>query len=271
MSDFEQVVAEAGYSLEKVRRENDGPVEFALLGPGTSERRSYRPLVDESALFVKFGRLGDDPSPGEISEFADRYGRLGLLEPGVLARSDSAGEPVVAEFLDVWTDQLRLFVPCLKLWNAIRDLDTDYLRRVIHWSQDGSRVSYQSVIDGDFYEFSRQTHLAWWDTVAPGSLEPPARLALSGLVTEQLARHCHPALGYREEQVGFAISLSCRNLLGCLWLQFAQAIERGIGYRECVQCGQPFHPSPSERGKKKRFCTDSCKSKNYREGRVRSP
>ena len=56
-----------------------------------------------------------------------------------------------------------------------------------------------------------------------------------------------------------------KNLLGHMWYQLARSYELKNDYRVCDTCSSPF-VARAERGKKRRFCSDKCKSKNWRDG-----
>ena len=102
-------------------------------------------------------------------------------------------------------------------------------------------------------------------SLIPGDVAAPAKILTARIINEQLSQHCSPSLlfkgiSYQESHLYFR----CNNLLGVIWLQFARAVASKSEHRRCVECGSPFLPSGSERGRKKQFCTDACKSRNYR-------
>jgi hypothetical protein len=58
-------------------------------------------------------------------------------------------------------------------------------------------------------------------------------------------------------------------LLSAAWLQLAQAIAGNHTYRACKECGDWFEISSRSDGRTARrlFCSDACKSRDYRRQR----
>ena len=70
-----------------------------------------------------------------------------------------------------------------------------------------------------------------------------------------------------DETVGSAqLRFEPRTLLAGMWLQMAMALARDKQFGDCKQCGKPFDVSTTETGSRtdREFCSDSCKTKDYR-------
>ena len=244
----------------------------ALCWPTQGEHsRSYQPLIEEESLFYRFADLGANPDSQEILAFANRYGWMGKGDPAVeadISYSDTlkaSRQVISAEFTEDWRQQLSSLIPFLDLWHAVATHDDAYLRSVIAWHPESSSVTYQYKSMSSILIASSSMNAELFTTLTPGDIIAPAKVLLTRIINQQLSEHCSPALLFR----GFSYQEShlyfrCNNLLGVIWLQFARAVANNTVHRRCVECASPFLPSRTERGRKKQFCTDACKSRNYR-------
>ena len=55
------------------------------------------------------------------------------------------------------------------------------------------------------------------------------------------------------------------NLLGALWVQFAESIDGGRSKVRCIQCGSWMVVAPDTSRSDRTFCSNRCRSKAYRE------
>ncbi|TQV89377.1 hypothetical protein [Aliikangiella coralliicola] len=280
---FVQQIPEEGYQLKMLKvfqldnshTQSEGAE--ALCWPMRVEHcRNYQPLVEDEALFYQFADLGLQPESHEILAFANQYGWLGNGESAIEAKSqcsdvvEVSSNIITAEFINDWRQQLRSFIPFLELWQAISGNDDAYLRKVIYWNPDSSSVAYGNPNVSSILIASMSMNVDLYTTLTPGDVVTPARVLLTRIINQRLREHCYPALlfngmSYRDSYLGFR----CDNLLGAIWLLFARSVANNSIHRRCAECAAPFIPSRSERGRKKRFCTDACKSKNYRKNKKR--
>ncbi len=279
---FTQSIPKSGYSIQSLdsidlkhgNEEGSRKMVEALIWPkGRDSMTSHQPLVEQPALFYKFADLGYSPTNSDILAFANRYGWLGqiesLVDPSTMmfeGNSPNARQNVISgEPIDQWFRQLNQYIPYLELWEAIVAGDQTYLASVIHWYDNVGSVSYGKQSVGSILIASMNNDRALFQTFAPGELLRPAKVVLTRVINQKLSDLCSPSLlfkhrSYTQSHLYFA----CKNLLGVIWLQFAKAVESNMEYRRCAHCSKPFIPNLGERGKKKKFCTDACKSKNYR-------
>lgn len=281
IASFRQAIPKSGYRiqlLETIDLTGEGGTQQRMLETltwptGRDSFNSYEPLIDQPALFYRFADLGSSPSNEDLLKFANQYGWLGDLV-SVVDRSSSLiqgmdtsshQKVISAEPLDHWYRHLNQFIPYMELWEAITADEQAYLASVIHWYDDKGAVSYGKEGVGSMLIASSNTDQELLQSFVPGELQRPAKVALARTINRNLGKLCKPALLFNERSYSDShLYFMCRNLLGVIWLQFAKAVESNIEYRRCAQCSQPFIPHPGERGKKKKFCTDACKSKNYR-------
>lgn len=53
--------------------------------------------------------------------------------------------------------------------------------------------------------------------------------------------------------------------MGAIWLQFEDAVSGNKEYRKCLECGTPFEVAFGVARDDKSYCSNSCRSKAYRE------
>lgn len=110
------------------------------------------------------------------------------------------------------------------------------------------------------------------DLFQPGDIVMPALFLVQRWINKQIKDHVSPRLVYHTDLRKQVLRFVPESLLGALWLQFSQAIDADKEYRSCKQCGKWFEIALEGDGRTKRrlFCSDPCKSKDYRERRSRA-
>ena len=94
----------------------------------------------------------------------------------------------------------------------------------------------------------------------PGDLVMPARIAVARIVNEQLAKLASPQLLWSEQARRFGIYLRPKNLLGAMWVQFAQIVDERKIIAGCEVCGTWFEKTRKDR----RHCSDRCRVRAMR-------
>jgi hypothetical protein len=56
-----------------------------------------------------------------------------------------------------------------------------------------------------------------------------------------------------------------RTFSAFIWLQFGRAVAEGKEYSRCLECDSYFEHSATTARTNRRFCSNACRSKNYRE------
>jgi hypothetical protein len=261
-----------------------GPPEPALTtGRGHREQvrwRWYQPLREDPALFRNFAGLlpyqghvaGFLPYQGHVLDFARRYGLLGEpqaveIKPGDLEVEASAWRGFMqAEPLSFWVRQITEMRHALELWDLVRAGDEDGLRKHIRWEEvapDRWKLTHRFREDGQADEIPQSIPLQ------PPFLSEPALLYIQLLINEEMSPRVQGRL-LKDLSTG-AIQLKLRpvNLLGALWLQFAEAVSGGKKYRACPQCGRYFELSGGAPGggrsrrSDKVFCSSACRYKAH--------
>jgi hypothetical protein len=88
-------------------------------------------------------------------------------------------------------------------------------------------------------------------------------------VDEHLRRPLRLGLYFDGEGLDLQPQAAPQDLLGALWLQFALSVALRTEYRTCKTCGAWFETDPAlPRGRA--FCSNRCRSKDYRGKQERS-
>lgn len=238
----------------------------------------YAPLKDEPALFKTFADT--EPTEEGILAFANRYGLLG---PG----ADDLGEFVellgpegaflgYGERFSIWAAEIEALKEMERLREAAVNGDMAYLRACILWDRDGKAVRYErpdgrggGIIATEVAGPGRLDDRLRWLT--PGDLALPALFYVQTRVNKKLAGHASPRLLYGERRDGrrrsveFALHVVPTDLLGALWLELALAVAEKREYRRCAQCGKWFAFLPDKTRPDRKYCSDACKSRAWRE------
>jgi hypothetical protein len=282
------------------RKEVDGSPAPQLVLASLPDRgiRVYEPLK-ERGLFLTFA---DTPPTAEgIVQFANRYGPLGfparitvvaqetsdyeasifypnetLQEQKRLLLNPHYGAPQM-EAIVAWKNEIVWMRHLTQLWQATQ-ADWKLLRRNIIWQGDKIIHRWEPTEQRDEEESDPRSkgEAIWDDTVlrAPdgsmffrrGELAGPALYFVMRAVNQRIGDAVHPQLCwsierhrpellYREE-VG---------LLGAMYWEFAQALDKGWKYRQCPICRKSFQLAPGENRTNRLTCSNTCRTYLYRQ------
>jgi hypothetical protein len=218
-------------------KERTGP----LLKPSdfSSVARCYRPM-ERAALFRDFADL-DFQNLDAIREFATTYGLLGVRSVGEVGESHL-----------VWANEIVLMNEALTLNNA--DLPAREAEERLIWSrydkETRARWKAQGLSGQDPAELrkrERRERLLWLFNVHLKDVHAQMRL----------------------EADAPRLSVAPRTLLAALWLQLSLASAADKRFEKCKFCSRFFEISSEPTGKRRdrEFCTDSCKTLDYRRRR----
>ena len=227
-------IADSGYQVKPVK--GDTRLVFE---PDTTWTR-YEPLQKFTGLYRSFAELNNQD---EILRFANKYGLL--LIPVFLEFSDS---------LEFWEDEIQRLRSAVKLWDAIPEKGHAYLKEVIKWKKSPKRVLYM-------YSESNWKTIDRIDTtgfqIKFGDLVWPAYLHLQDVINNALNDRVAPKMLW-DESNELKLFHVPKNLLGAMWLQFADAVTYNLEYRACGWCGKPFEVTRSTRSDRL-YCSNSCR------------
>jgi hypothetical protein len=242
-----------------------GPSQWVLtdwLGDGSpSAYEMYRPLERETGLYKRFLEI-DSSDRGSILEFADEYGSLGVnalaARPATL--DDANRNCVFVETWETWKEEIENMRRTVTHWKMVESKDSNGLSRYFTENARGTWL-YKSDAGG----FQRVQEPVQ-GLFAPGNVLIPAGFLVQDWVNQQLRQSTYPQVLYDVERGSRILQIVPRSLLGAMWLQFAQTIDGKRSHKPCKECSTWFEVSTEDTGKRvnREFCSDPCKSKNYR-------
>ena len=275
---FRWFVPSEGFEARRTHAPNlravpEDSYELYLVAKESSGGSPYSPLTDHTALFKTF--ISTALTPTAVTQFANRYGDLGSTvaraieaNPGVKSRTLGNGE----KFED-WYAELDAMHRAVTLWEAALAGDTGTLTKLIKWksglvfydpinqsSGSGDNVPNASVgpelIASTFDDVFGEVSRGW----VPGDLISPAWYQVKRWVNNRLALHVSARLLDDEGENRYGLHLYPKGLIGALWLQFAQSIDRNVQSKKCRNCSNWFRANRSDR----RYCSSACKQKAHR-------
>jgi hypothetical protein len=217
----------------------------------------YQPM-DRSGLFRTFANV--DPTKKGVLKFANKYGWLGINQTVEFDAVD--GSSVKYEKLSSWVNDITLMRLMVDLWDSLDN--REYLWEHIEWKgydsvyfnpdenaplPDTFSLAYDGLIASE--EFT----VGFDELFTPGDVLKPAHYYLMRTINKQL---------YDEVMVSMRVDLQLcmlpKNLLGTLWLQFAQAVSgKKMDYQQCIYCGEYFEKAPGVGRKDKKYCSNACR------------
>jgi hypothetical protein len=106
-----------------------------------------------------------------------------------------------------------------------------------------------------------------------GDLRPHALRYLQRIVNEHLRRSyatLEPRMGWDAGRLRPRLVFGYPTLAVAVWGEFAKAVSEDRLFATCKECGKPFEVAPELARTNRRFCSNSCRSKAYRERQDRA-
>jgi hypothetical protein len=285
--DFTWPVEEGGYRWAEpelgVGAPPKGP-EHHTLEPvqPASPIRHYHPLAEFSGLFRTFAGLSPRPDGAAVLAFANRFGLLGSPPPGFDRRGvvrTVRGWPTTWHSLGFWRIAISEMAELVEIWDWAQQGNQDQLSQHFQWEGDGE-IWYASWPDPVFHSggdygnreliFSEDKDCEVFGQIARGDSKRAALFFLQSKINGWLHLAASPKLLWGSPKKEMALKLVPGSLLAGLWVQFARAIDGNLCHRRCLSCDQWFELSPEAARISRRFCSDACKSRNYRERQDRA-
>ena len=302
--EFDWDVSPSGYRWVEATFVPDEPYGTGTLAPMTDTPAPKPALVwagpevfgptpphphPEPALFRLFAEV--NPNKESILAFANRYGDLGIAVKLHLAiRDPDAGPgPARGTFLVVWQNQIADMQRLAGLWDLLLAGDRERLAQHIEWTRggpEGLAVHFDSnptagtgrgpSLGSDRVRVliaSRQTGpelLEQWDVDDPVG---PAWVYLQWAIDEHLrhlASEVPTSMVWDPRAKRPVLRLLAPTLASAVWLQFAEAISTSRTFSRCRECQKWFPVGPELARSNRRFCSNACRSKAYRERQDRA-
>ena len=244
-----------------------------------SEARSYRPF-DIPNLFTTFARL--EPTKESILLFAEKFGELGVWVqdvPGNISSNRKEGgyrtELINSEPFSRWCYEIEKFSEAYRIWIALKRNDMDELRahsEALVSEFEKLEATAQKISEnikkkyGHLLKKSAKFHEIIWGhtSVWPKGSDQPdpiewARFSVGFAIQDGLTDRVNPKLTYSDGGIGIALSWHPVNLIGVIWLQFANAVINNERWKLCGYCGTPF----AFKSAKAQYCSTSHRQLAY--------
>ena len=252
-----ETVSEDGY--EWLNGEDCRP----RLVPRRAQGNRYRRCELHLGLFREFAAL--NPARDTIRGFADTYGdlfnRFALEQDAV--RDD--GTVAWGTSLGTWTREIGDMRTLVVLWEQIRRRKTTALKKIIKWTtkdvgyvietprrRANVTLAHARIAESRFDRFDR------------GDVLFPAKCALQMEINKRIAEQPPiPRLAWTPDYHQRLV-FTPPNLLGAMWLQFAQAVTGEFELYPCDACGKFFQRGPGGRRADATTCGDSCRQRKKR-------
>jgi hypothetical protein len=259
-----ETVSEAGYEWLK------GMDGRPRLVPRHAPGAGYRVCVPHPGLFREFAKLS--PTRDAIQGFAGQYGDLFnryAFEQGA-GRDD--GTVAHGSSLGTWTKEIEDMRVLIELWQDIQQRRVAALKMLIKWTakdvgyvlttpkhKADVTIAHADIPGSGFGRFSRK------DIVLP------ARCALQMEINKRIAEQpAVPRLAWTPDSHQRLIFVP-PNLLGAMWLQFAQAVAGEFELYPCDACGKFFQRGPGGRRADATTCSDACRQRKKRKPQGGTP
>ena len=237
----------------------------------TYPRWRYNPLA-HTALFRDFAEvpLTEDGMLG----FANKWGPLGgtaTVPVGVKSVPEKKavllGDGESARF---WFSEIRDMKELVELWDMTSQGDPRLGER-IEWGENrviyiGPRVPGFPPNSRSRAEIAQASHSPEvFNRFVRGDLALPALHYIQKCVNDKLTKHNVSArLLWDSHHQHLGMYLVPASLIGCLWFQFARAIDGERKYNRCPICRKWFETTSTVSRSDRVFCSPSCKAGNHR-------
>lgn len=270
--EFVWQVPEGGFRVLKTKpADGSGPTtDYLTAGQplGVSAMyRQYRPLKAYTGLFRTFAEV--TLTQEGVLAFANTYGSLDDGEKAIElpeGKTKGTGEP-----LSLWLKEISAMRRALELWDAVKAGNLDVLSRRIAWKNGG--VMYDEAVGAPIdsahlramqWIAAPEIHPERLERFRPGDLVSPALYVVQEIVNDHLHGRVSPRLLWGEDRSRLGLYLVPGSLIGALWLQFAQAIDRRAEFRRCEECRAWFEVSSEGFRTSKLYCSNACRLRAYR-------
>lgn len=250
--------------------------------------KPYSPLTEFPGLYRTFAELPFDDRDA-ILDFANKYGRLGIGIPYLLQPKPKEPVPImIGERHKDWAQSIERMRQAIRIWDWFTTGDTENLSHHIQWQDAEYKEDGRTPKKAAGWTYDSHPHLPKdqvpaplrsfrviepvLDLFKPGDVLMPASFLVQRWINDQLREHAAPHLLYDLRLGKRILQIIPDCLLTAMWLQFARAIEGDKEFRACKACGRWFdisHRQADGRTRRREFCSDACKSKDYRRRRDR--
>lgn len=293
--EFDWSLSATGYRWLEATLANDPaqPPQPALVAaepePPGGQGTSAPPPPADAALFLNIARL--TPSQDAILAFANRHGNLGpgaelLPAPGP---GGDGGAPLRGTLLVTWRHLIADMQRLTGLWSLLREGDHGRLAQHVVWHKDkklGVSVHFTSHLaeaktEGPALGFdpvdeviaSEASHPDILKTFKVGDPILPGWTYLQRAINEGLhytADRVAAQMDWDPKRGRPVLGFAAPTLLAAAWLQLADAVDNDRSFSRCRECGVWLAVGPDAARPHRRFCSDRCRVKHFRQRQERA-
>jgi hypothetical protein len=206
---------------------------------------SWDPMSEGAVLFHQFGEMVVDENGAQC--FFQNFG------------------PLFWDNEDAWT--------AIGQWNAHipREEEAGVVVRepVYDWCYEAklarmALATYTAVKNKDFETLSAE-HPCFKGAPTRTDLLRDAQTTLARRVNAGMRGRVTVRLDIDQgKSLGFSLSREPINLLGAMWLMFADEVAGRVFVETCPYCGEFFVMTPKSNSKGREYCSDACRNKAWR-------
>ena len=238
--------------------------------------RTYDPMTLNPVMFREFSDLS--PTEDDFLAFANRFGKI-MYRSDIHEWEDSIDEDedIIGEDFEMWIAHHSDMKDAVDLWSMAENEDVDGLRKRVKWhretDQDGRVISNYLTCD-NFYSgrplnpfdidpggydgpLLQQQFEHIISICQPGDVVLPAKLFCLEHINVGLDQNAQQKLIFDPETNQVVKSFMPHNLIGAMWLQFANYVSSDKKNVQCEYCGSWFEP----KRKTKKYCSDTCRAR----------
>lgn len=227
-------------------------------------------------------------TPEGVVAFANRRGPLTLDRRFRIASPEPPHDElgVWAEPLVEWLFEVAHLRQVVRIWDLCQGGQVSELQKFIRWREDEDghpRVEHVMPADARYNPglwgnrrvgvvgviASRTVNERLLTVMPEGDVILPARIYIQKTLDLCLSSLTATGMELDLSTAAMSVQVTPRNLLGAMWLQFARAVEGGKDFRQCSNCGNWIEVPPTAAHAARLFCSNSCKTKNYRDRKER--
>jgi hypothetical protein len=209
-----------------------------------------------------------------IEAFAHRYGLLGMSET-LIAPMETG------ERLSDWRREIIKLRQLIEISEAIKVQNLKLLRRYIHW-RGVEDVVFQTWLAGNEPDYSEHQSFSIiasktsrsdvFGKFKQGDVLAPSISYLQQAINDELREKAVCArLLWDTGAPSLRLHIVPVSLIGCIWLQFAKAVEGQKEYRQCENCFGWIEVGGGKASRSdKKFCSPTCKATAHRKKRERA-
>lgn len=257
------------YSFALAQRQRLKASRHLLLSDAGDHWKTYKPLEEQSDMFLKFARLSrQNASADRALGWCGKYGVLGLAGDYHWGWTGENSAHRTYEDLAAFDAEVERAAGVLALYEAALNRDREAaehyaferypqisaelggVRHDVAWDPASAADMVESFGNGDYLAYALEAAAFLVESTVRESCFPTLRAELSSRPTEMVG-------GW-----GF------KNLRGAMYLQMYWLMSSGGNFARCQYCGGVISLSSTSPGARKprgdrKFCDDNCRQKHH--------